>query len=64
MPRRVTVAGLREKLGTMPDDAEVVLYDEREHVITCVIDHLTFDKRSNAVVLHLEMPGDVGVPRG
>ena len=50
----VTVATLRAKLADLPDDAAVVLFDEREHTITRVIDHLTHDKHSNAVVLHLE----------
>jgi hypothetical protein len=49
-----TVATLRERLATLPDDAAVVLFDHRTDAVTRVLQHVTVEERRQVVVLHLE----------
>ncbi len=51
---RATVATLLTRLSDLPSDAEVVFYNDREHTVLPVINHITHDKRTNAAVLHIE----------
>lgn len=49
-----TVAALREKLAGLPDTDAVVLCNADEHTLKRVVNHVTHDRHSHIVVLHLE----------
>lgn len=49
-----TVAALREKLAGLPDTDAVVLCNADEHTTKRVVNHITHDRHTKTVVLHLE----------